>query len=75
MADSVTTTGRVGFTRLTGDPTSNNGLSGIILRGSDGYDRALWVDTTGDLRIADVADVEASNFNPNSSGTVVGSQS
>jgi hypothetical protein len=75
MADSVVTTGRIGFTRLgPGDPSSNNGLSGIFLRGSDGFDRALWVDTNGKLRIADAVDVEAAAFNPDTSGVVAGSQ-
>lgn len=76
MADSQVTTGRLGFIRLgPGDPAFKNGLTGIILRGSDGFDRALWFDTTGDLRTADVADVEASTFNPDSDGVVVGGQS
>jgi hypothetical protein len=75
MADSRITRGRLGFTAYTGDPSQFNGLSGIILRGSDGFDRALWFDTTGDLRTADVDAVEADAFNPDSSGAVVGGQS
>jgi hypothetical protein len=65
-----------GFQQLSqGDPGKNNGLTGIVLRGSDGFDRALWVDTTGDLRIADVDAVEAADFDPDTAGAVVGGQS
>ncbi len=74
MADSVRTKSLPGV-GYTGDPAWNNGLTVITLRGSDGYDRCLWFDTTGDLRMADVADVESASFNPDSSGTVVGTQS
>jgi len=74
MPDSVVTTGRIGFTRLVGDPSSNQGLAGVFLRGSDGFDRAVWIDTNGKLRIADAVDVEAAAFNPDTSGVAVGSQ-
>lgn len=74
MADSVRTKSLPGVGYV-GDPAVSNGLSIVTLRGSDGFDRCLWVDTSGKLRIADVDTCEASNFNPDSSGTVVGSQS
>lgn len=74
MADSTRTKSLPGL-GLTGDPASNNGMALITLRGSDGFDRCIWVDTSGKLRIADVDTCEASNFNPDSSGTVVGAQS
>lgn len=75
MADSNRTGKLIPGMMLTGDPNFFSGLTILTLRGSDGFDRCLWIDTTGDLRVADVADVEASNFNPDSSGSVVGGQS
>ncbi len=74
MADSNVTRSMPGIT-LVGDRGKFSGLAYIVLRGSDGYDRALWVDTTGDLRIADIATVEAAGHNPDSDGTVVGAMS
>jgi uncharacterized protein YodC (DUF2158 family) len=74
MADSVRTKSLPGVGYV-GDPAKHNGLAIITLRGSDGYDRCLWFDTTGDLRTADVDTVEADAFNPDSSGSVVGGQS
>ena len=74
MADSTRTKSLPGV-GYTGDPGWKNGLTLLTLRGSDGYDRCLWVDTTGDLRIADVATCESSSFNPDADGTVVGTQS
>lgn len=74
MADSQRTKSLPGLPLL-GDPAVFNGLTILTLRGSDGFDRCLWVDTTGDLRIADVGVVEDSSFNPDSSGAVVGGQS
>lgn len=70
----TTTRPRKGFTRLTPERGASM-PSGIILVASDGSEYGLWFDTTGDLRTAGVDTIEASNFNPNSSGTVVGSQS
>jgi hypothetical protein len=74
MADSVISKSLPGVA-VVGDPKWNSGLSILTLRGSDGFDRCLWFDTTGDLRTADVGVVEASDFNPDSSGSVIGGQS
>lgn len=74
MADSKRTTSLPGVGHI-GDPAKNNGLAILTLRGSDGFDRCLWFDTTGDLRVADVDTCEAAAFNPDSDGTVVGTQS
>jgi hypothetical protein len=63
-----------GFTRFTIERGGTK-ASGFVLQDSAGNDWCVWVDTTGDLRTAEAATVEASAFNPNSSGTVVGSQS
>jgi hypothetical protein len=60
---------------LVGDPSVGGGAAVITLRGSDGFDRCIWVDTLGKLRIADVADCESASWNPDSAGTIVGTQS
>ena len=66
-----TVPGFTNFNKQTGTATA----SGIILQNTAGDGFGLWVDTTGDLRIAAVATVECAAFNPNSDGTVVGTQS
>ena len=66
-----TVPGFTNFNKQTGTTTA----SGIILQNTAGDGFGLWVDTTGDLRIAAVATVEGAAFNPTSDGTVVGTQS
>jgi len=71
---ATTTRPRMGFYRHTPERGASM-PSGIILVASNGAEFALWFDTTGDLRTAAVDAVESASFNPNSDGTVVGSQS
>jgi hypothetical protein len=68
---------RKGFTRLGPGPRGGgaNAPSGIILTDAAGNDHYIWVDITGALRIADPDVVEASTFNEDADGTVVGAQS
>lgn len=63
-----------GFTNLNRE-TGSAKASGVIIQDTAGNGYGLWVDTTGDLRIGAVATVEGTSFNPNSDGTVVGTQS
>jgi len=71
---SVTTRSTPGFTRIT-KPRGAAKPSGIVLADKDGNDWALWFDTTGDLRTAQVSTIESASFAPESDGTVIGSQS
>ena len=71
---TITRGGRRGNTRLTRERGAGM-PSFLVLQDSAGNDHYLWFDTTGDLRRGDPDTVEAGAFNPNSSGTVVGTQS
>jgi hypothetical protein len=75
MASTITRTmARLGFSRLTKERGAAM-PSGLNLQDKNGNDWCLWFDTTGDLRTAEAATVEAAAFNPESSGTVLGTQS
>lgn len=80
MAQTRTARPIVGFTRLM-QPRGNSGGTGpggspggLILQDNGGFDYYLWIDTSGNLRMTDAATAEASNFNWNSGGTKVGTQ-
>ena len=66
-----TVAGFTNFNKQNGTATA----SGVVIQDTAGNGYGLWVDTTGDLRIGPVATVEGASFNPNSDGTVVGTQS
>lgn len=81
MAQTRTSRPIVGFTRFP-RPTGNTASvgpaaapGGLILNDNGGFDYYLWMDTSGRLRTTDATTAEASNFNWNSSGTIVGTQS
>jgi len=70
MAKLTKTT--LGFTAHTGGPGAK--CTGIILEDSAGHHYALWVATTGSLRIAGVNVIENPGFNPDTDGISVGGQ-
>ena len=74
MPSKITrTAARLGFTRFTKERNANM-PGGLCLQDSVGNDWFLWFDTSGNLRIAEAATVEAAAFNPNTGGTKVGTQ-
>jgi hypothetical protein len=70
-APTKTVAGFTNFNKQNGTTTA----SGVIIQDTAGNGYGLWVDTTGDLRVGAVATVEGASFNPNSDGTIVGTQS
>lgn len=73
MADSKVTRTKTGALMVQGDAATPTGY--VVFKGSDGFDRAIWVDTNGKLRIADIDAIESASHNPDSDGVVVGGQS